>query len=70
MSFGGGSSGGGQTQVVNAEPYAPAQPALNQIVSDASAIYGQGPQYVAPTQQQLQGLAAKENIANLIPFVL
>ena len=65
MSFGGGSSGGGQTQVVNAEPYAPAQPALNQIVSDASAIYGQGPQYVAPTTQQLQGLAAQENIANL-----
>ena len=26
---------------------------------------GQGPQYVAPTQQQLQGLAAQENIANL-----
>ena len=66
MSFGGGSSsGGGQTQVVNAEPYAPAQPALNQIVSDASAIYGQGPQYVAPTTQQLTGLAAQENIANL-----
>ena len=65
MSFGGGSSGGGQTQIVSNEPYAPAQPALNQIVSDASAIYGQGPQYVAPTTQQLQGLAAQENIANL-----
>ena len=65
MSFGGGSSGGGQTQVVSNEPYAPAQPALNQIVSDASAIYGQGPQYVAPTTPQLQGLAAQENIANL-----
>ena len=65
MSFGGGSSGGGQTQVVSNEPYAPAQPALNQIVSDASAIYGQGPQYVAPTTQQLTGLAAQENIANL-----
>ena len=66
MSFGGGSSGGGQTQVVSNEPYAPAQPALNQIVSDASAIYGQGPQYVAPTTQQLtKGLAAQENIANL-----
>ena len=37
MSFGGGSSGGGQAQVVSNEPYAPAQPALNQIVSDASA---------------------------------
>ena len=65
MSFGGGSSGGGQTQVVSNEPYAPAQPALNQIVSDASAIYGQGPQYVDPTTQQLTGLAAQENIANL-----
>ena len=66
MSFGGGNnSGGGGTQDVNVQPYAPAQPALNQIISDASAIYGQGPQYVAPTQQQLQGLAAQENIANL-----
>ena len=65
MSFGGGGSSSGGTQVVQNEPYAPAQPALNQIISDASAIYGQGPQYVAPTQQQLQGLAAQENIANL-----
>ena len=65
MSFGGGSSGGGGTTIQSNEPYAPAQPALNQIISDASAIYGQGPQYVAPTQQQLQGLAAQENIANL-----
>ena len=65
MSFGGGGSASGGTQVVQNEPYAPAQPALNQIISDASAIYGQGPQYVAPTQQQLQGLAAQENIANL-----
>ena len=62
MSFGGSSGGGTQAQV---NPYAPAQPALNQIVSDASAIYGQGPQYVAPTTQQLTGLAAQENIANL-----
>ena len=65
MSFGGGSSSSGGTQVVQNEPYAPAQPALNQIISDASAIYGQGPQYVAPTTQQLTGLAAQENIANL-----
>ena len=65
MSFGGGSSGGGGTTVQSNEPYAPAQPALNQIISDASAIYGQGPQYVAPTTQQMQGLAAQENIANL-----
>lgn len=65
MSFGGSSSGGGGTTVQSNEPYAPAQPALNQIISDASAIYGQGPQYVAPTTQQMQGLAAQENLANL-----
>ena len=62
---GGGSSGGGGTTIQSNEPYAPAQPALNQIVSDASAIYGQGPQYVDPTTQQLSGLAAQENIAGL-----
>ena len=65
MSFGGGSSGGGGTTIQSNEPYAPAQPALNQIISDASAIYGHGPQYVAPTTQQMQGLAAQENLANL-----
>ena len=65
MSFGGGSSGGGGTTIQSNEPYAPAQPALNQIKSDASAISGQGPQYVAPTTQQMQGLAAQENLANL-----
>ena len=33
MSFlGGGSSGGGQTQVTTQQPYGPAQPALNQII--------------------------------------
>jgi len=65
MSFGGGSSGGGGTTIQSNEPYAPAQPALNQIISDASAIYGQGPQYVDPTTQQLSGLAAQENMAGL-----
>ena len=66
MSFGGGgSSGGGGTTIQSNEPYAPAQPALNQIITDASAIYGQGPQYVDPTTQQLSGLAAQENIAGL-----
>ena len=35
MSFlGGGSSGGNQTQNTTTQPYAPAQPALNQIISD------------------------------------
>ena len=42
MSFMGGSSGGGQTQIQRAEPYAPAQPALNQIISEAGNLYGQG----------------------------
>ena len=37
MSFGGGGSSSGGTQVVQNEPYAPAQPALNQIISDAKA---------------------------------
>ena len=66
MSFGGG-SGGGQTQTIQkADPYAPAQPALNQIISEAGTIYGQGPSaagYVAPTTQTTQGLAAQEQIA-------
>ena len=67
MSFGGGgSSGGTQTTVQAAQPYAPAEPALNQIISEAGTIYGQGPTaagYVAPPTQTLQGLAAQEQIA-------
>ena len=67
MSFGGGSGGGGQTTTIQqADPYAPAQPALNQIISEAGTIYGQGPSaagYVAPTQQTLQGLAGQETVA-------
>ena len=67
MSFGGGSGGGGQTTTVQqADPYAPAQPALNQIISEAGTIYGQGPSaagYVQPTQQTLQGLAGQETVA-------
>ena len=35
MSFGGGSSGGGQTTTQSVQPYAAAQPALNQIISEA-----------------------------------
>ena len=62
------SSGGGGTTTTNnaAQPYAPAEPALNQIISEAGTIYNQGPTaagYVAPTQQTLQGLAASETIA-------
>ena len=44
MSFGGGgggNSGGGGTQVTSVQPYAAAQPALNQIISEAGTIYGQ-----------------------------
>jgi len=65
MSFGGG-GGGTSTATTTAQPYAPAEPALNQIISEAGTIYGQGPTgagYVAPTQQTLQGLAAQEQIA-------
>ena len=61
MSFGGGSSGGSSTQQVT--PYAPAEPALAQILSEAGTIYGQGAGaagYVPPTQQTLQGLAGQE----------
>jgi hypothetical protein len=65
MSFGGGGGGSG-TQVTQVTPYAAAEPALGQILSEASALYGQGPQaagYVAPTQQTLQGLAYQEALA-------
>ena len=67
MSFGGGGSGGTTTATTQAQPYAPAEPALSQILSEASTIYGQGPAaagYVAPTTQTMQGLAAQEQIAN------
>ena len=66
MSFGGG--GGSNTNTIQQnEPYAPAQPALNQIISEAGAIYGAGPAaagYVAPSTQTLQGLATQETMAN------
>jgi len=67
MSFGGGGSGGDtQTQVTQAQPYGPAQPGLNQILSEAGTIYGAGPAaagYVAPTQQTLEGIAGQEQMA-------
>lgn len=62
MSFGGGSSGGG-TQIVKQDPYDPAKPALNQIISEAGALYNQGvgaAGYVAPSTQTTKGLAAQE----------
>ena len=65
MSFlGGGSSGG--TQTTSVKPYEPAQPALNQIISEAGQIYGQGvgaAGYVAPSTQTTQGLAQQEVMA-------
>ena len=64
MSFGGG--GGSGTTIAQTQPYAPAEPALAQILSEAGTIYGQGTTgagYVAPTEQTLQGIAAQEQIA-------
>ena len=63
------SGGGGQTTTTSqaAQPYAPAAPALNQIISEAGTIYGQGPTgagYVPPSSQTLQGLSAQETMAN------
>ena len=61
MSFGGGSSGGSTTTQVT--PYAPAEPALAQILSESGQLYNQGvgaAGYVAPTQQTLTGLAGQE----------
>jgi len=67
MSFGGGGQQQqGGTTTTTIDPYAPAQPALNQILSEAGTIYGQGPSaagYVPPTQQTLQGLGAQEQMA-------
>ena len=65
MSFGGGSSSG-STQQTGVKPYAPAQPALIQIISEAGNLYNQGVAasgYVAPTQQTLTGLAQQEAMA-------
>ena len=67
MSFGGGSSGGTTSTTSTVSPYAPAEPALQQILSEAGTIYGQGPTaagYVAPSTQTLQGLSAQETMAN------
>ena len=67
MSFGGGSSGGGQVQNQSVNPYAPAQPALNQIIGEAGNLYNQGVAasgYVAPSTQTTQGLANQEVMAN------
>ena len=57
MSFG-GSSGGGTESRVN--PYAPAQPALNNIISEAGNLYNTGvgaSGYVEPSDKTTEGLA-------------
>jgi len=62
MSFGGGNQGGG-TAITKMDPYDPAKPALNQIISEAGSLYGQGVKaagYVAPSQQTIKGLAGQE----------
>ena len=67
MSFGGGSKGSNTTTIQSNEPYAPAQPALDNIISEAGTIYNQGPMgagYVAPSSQTLQGISAQETMAN------
>ena len=67
MSFlGGGSSGGNQTTAQSVQPYSAAEPALGQILSEATNLYGQGvgaAGYVPPTQQTLTGLAQQETMA-------
>jgi hypothetical protein len=66
MSFGGGSSGGNTATTQGVTPYAAAEPALGQILSEATNLYGQGvgaAGYVPPTQQTLTGLAQQEAMA-------
>ena len=65
MSFGGG--GGNQSTTQAVTPYAAAEPALGQILSEATNLYGQGvgaAGYVPPTAQTLAGLAGQETMAN------
>jgi hypothetical protein len=63
MSFLGGGGGSGTT-VTSVNPYAPAQPALNQILANASTLYQQGATspYVSPSQQTLTGLGIQESL--------
>lgn len=62
------SSSGDVTQQTVSGAYAPAVPALGQILSEATNIYNLGSAgsgYVAPTTQTLQGIAQAEQLANL-----
>lgn len=64
MSFGGG--GGNQSTTQAVTPYGAAEPALGQILSEATNLYGQGvgaAGYVPPTAQTLAGLAGQETMA-------
>jgi hypothetical protein len=63
MSFLGGGGGSGTT-VSTVTPYAPAQPALNQILANAGYLYQQGgaSPYVAPSEQTLTGLGIQESL--------
>ena len=66
MSFSGGSGGGNTATTQGVTPYAAAEPALAQILSEAGNIYGQGvgaSGYVPPSQQTLAGLAGQETMA-------
>jgi hypothetical protein len=63
MSFSGGGNSSTSQQV---QPYAAAEPALGQILSEASNLYGQGvgaAGFVAPTTQTMEGLAGQEALA-------
>mgnify|MGYP001051850522 CR=1 FL=1 len=62
------SSAGDTTQQTVSGAYAPATPALGQILTEATNIYNLGSAgsgYVAPTQQTLSGIAQAEQMANL-----
>ena len=63
MSFSGGGDTSGSQQVL---PYSAAEPALGQILSEATNLYGQGvgaAGFVAPTTQTMEGLAGQEALA-------
>lgn len=62
------SSAGDTTQQTVSGAYAPAVPALGQILTEATNIYNLGApssSYVAPSEQTLTGLAQQEQMANL-----
>ena len=63
MSFSGGGSGGGSVTTSGVQPYEPAKPVLNQILSESGQLYNQGVNasgYVPPSAQTTTGLAQQE----------